>query len=71
MKDFIIPITLYTILREIFRYNMLCKAEGNRLSAIIVVMFFIVLDVSNSIYYGSFNNKIEIIILDTLKYPKS
>ena len=48
MKNIIIPIVLYSILREIFRYNMLCKAEDNKLCTVLVVILFICFDLTNS-----------------------
>lgn len=56
IKDFILPIILYCILREIFRYNMLCKAENNMLCTIFVIILFIMFDISNDIFYSNFNN---------------
>ena len=55
LKDHIIPIILYCILREILRYNMLCKAEGNKIVTVIVVIVFITMDITNSIYFSTFN----------------
>ena len=48
MIDILIPIILYSILREIFRYNMLCKADENTLCTVLVVILFICFDLTNS-----------------------
>ena len=61
VKNFILPIILFCVLREIFRYNMLCKAEGNVLCTILVVILFIVFDISNDIYYSSFKTQYDIL----------
>ena len=61
IKDIILPIILYIILREYLRYNMLCKADGNKICTILVVVFFILLDVSDSYYYTSFKNQYDVL----------
>ena len=48
MKNIILPIILYNILREVFRYNMLCKSDGNKLCTVSVVLLFICFDLTNS-----------------------
>ena len=63
MKDIILPLVLYCIVREIFRYNMLCKADGNKLCTIIVIVLFIMFDITNDIYYTNFISQRE-----TLKF---
>ncbi len=57
-KDIIIPLVLYIILREIFRYNMLLKSDNNMLCTVIVILLFILLDVTNTIYFTNFSTKI-------------
>ena len=47
MTRFVIPVLLYVILREIFRYMMLCKAEGNSLLIIVTTIMFIFLDITS------------------------
>ena len=66
MARFIIPITLFCILREVFRYNMLCKSDGSKLCTIIVVILFILLDLTNSIYYTNLNSKYDVLKLVSL-----
>ena len=60
IKDFIIPIITFCILREFFRYNMLCKADNNRICTVFVVLLFIMFDLSNDIYYSNFNTSYDI-----------
>ena len=61
IRTFILPTIIYCILREILRYNMLSKADQNTFSTIIVIIVFIFLDLTNSIYYATFNSKYEIL----------
>ncbi len=61
IKAFIIPIITYCIIREFLRYNMLCKADGNKLATIVVVAVFIAMDITNSLYFASFQTKYEIL----------
>ncbi len=57
--NFIIPIILYVILREIFRYMIMCKTEGNMLVTIFSVAVFIVLDITSLVYFVDFSNNIQ------------
>ncbi|MBQ6477616.1 MAG: signal peptidase I [Bacilli bacterium] len=59
--NIIIPITLYIILREILRYNMLCKADGNKNLTILVVILFILFDIFNSYHFTKFSNQYELL----------
>ena len=56
MIDFIIPITLTCIFLEVFRYNMLCKAEGNILCTIVVTLLIITFHLTNPYYYANLNS---------------
>ena len=49
--NFIIPTVLYCVFREIFRYNMLCKADGNKLCTVLIVILFILFDITNDLFY--------------------
>ena len=57
----LLPLTLYCILREYFRYNMLCKADGNKLCTILVVITFIFFDVSNDYFSVHFDSNFAIL----------
>lgn len=57
IKDFILPIILYCIIREIFRYNMICKSDGSTFCTIGVLLLFIMFDISNDIFYSNFSTK--------------
>ena len=60
IKDFIIPISIFCILREFFRYNILCKAENNKMCTISVVLLFIMFDISNDIFYSNFDSSYDL-----------
>lgn len=49
MVTFVIPVFLYVVLRELFRYMMLCKAEGSKLVVVVTTIMFIFLDVTSFI----------------------
>ena len=53
LTRFILPTIFYTILREYFRYVSLCKCGNNKFLIIIVVLLFILMDISESFYYTS------------------
>lgn len=59
--QFIIPTILYCILREFFRYNMLCKADGSKISTAFVIVLFILFDMTNSIYFASLKSGYEVL----------
>ena len=61
IKNILIPIILYSILREIIRFNMLSKAEGSKLCTVVVVLVFILLDVSNTFYSTLFNSQYDVL----------
>lgn len=49
LKEFIIPTTFYVILREYFRYNIMEKSEGNKITIALSIVLFIWIDVTNAI----------------------
>lgn len=56
LKTFILPLIIYTILKEIFRYNLLRKCEYTKGLTILTIIMFILLDIEastnlNSILY--------------------
>lgn len=57
LVNIIIPLILYIILREYFRYNMLSKADGNLFCTVLVVILFILMDISDSFYYTKFDSQ--------------
>ena len=63
ITNFIIPIILLIILKEILRYMMLKKSEGSRLLYIMSCILFIFIDISNAIYYNSFSSSYNVFLL--------
>ena len=51
IRVIILPIILYCILREVFRYNMLCKADGSKKLTVLVIILFIFFDITNTLYF--------------------
>ena len=61
ITNFIIPIILYVLLKEVFRYNMLQKADGNKLDSVLVVVLFIMIEISNKYSYYEANNQYDML----------
>ena len=61
IKTIIIPLILYIVLREVLRYNMLAKADNNLICTVIVVIMFILLDITNTYHYINFNTRYDIL----------
>ena len=57
---FIVPIILYVIIREIFRYMIMCKSDGNTLVTAVTIIVFILLDITSLVYYVNFTSKVQI-----------
>lgn len=55
-KEFIIPTTLFIILKEFFRYMMYKKCEGSKLLISTLFVLFVFIDVSDAIYYNKFDS---------------
>lgn len=53
---FIIPLIITIILKEFLRYNVIMKSEGNKLLTVVSIILFVLIDITNSIYYVGFNN---------------
>lgn len=66
-KKLILPIICYIILREYLRYMMMRKSDGNILVTIITIIFFIILDLTSSIYFGNFETSYDIFVFTSLK----
>ncbi len=65
---YIVPIVLIVIVKEVLRYMMLKKAEGNKLLVILTCILFIFIDVTNSIYYSNFSSNYETFIFFALTF---
>lgn len=59
---FIIPLIITVILKELIRYNMLRKNENSKKLTISTTILFILLDITNAVYYASFTNSNEIFL---------
>lgn len=60
IRDFLLPIPIYIILREVFRYNLLCKADGNKLCTVLVIILMVLFDITDDFYYTDFSTKYNI-----------
>lgn len=65
-KTFIVPTILTIILKEILRYNMLKKSEENKIFLIVTCVLFILLDISNPLYYANFSTSYDSFIFVSL-----
>lgn len=65
LEKFIIPIILYTFVKEFFRYGILCKSEGNKKLIVYSTVIFIIMDISSAIAVSS-NNLFLLIALSVL-----
>ena len=63
---FIIPVTIIIVLKEYLRYSVIMKSEGSKLVTIITCILFILLDITNAIYYNEFLTKYEVFIFIAL-----
>lgn len=59
---FILPIIITAILSEFLRYQLLRKSEGNVFLIIYTTLIFILISISNSIYYTNFDSIYNIIV---------
>lgn len=53
---FILPTALIIIISEFLRYQLLRKSEGNFKLIVLTTILFILVDVSNAIYFSNFNS---------------
>ncbi len=60
--NIILPIVLTILLSEFFRYQLLRKSEGNLKLIILTTILFILVDVTNSIYFADFTTGYSIIV---------
>lgn len=54
MKTFIIPLVLTILVKEYLRYQMVSKSDGSFILTCTTCMLFILIDVSDPIYYANF-----------------
>jgi len=72
--NYLIPITLNVIFKEILRFNYLVKSDNNKKLIVLCFLIFSFIDLSNSIFYGNFSDIVHIFkffalsILPTITY---
>ena len=66
LKDFIIPAIILVILKEYLRYNILAKADENKIAIITSIILFVFIDISTALYYRQFNTNYNIFIFIAL-----
>ncbi len=54
MVDFIMPVLMYALLKEYFRYMIMCKAEGSKLLFFTTAAMFILFDITSALYFMNF-----------------
>ena len=54
IKTFILPVILITILKEFLRYQMVSKSDGNFILTCMTCILFILVDITDPIYYANF-----------------
>ena len=59
---FIVPTILIIIISEFLRYQLLRKSEGNLKLIVLTTILFILIDVSNAIYFSNFSSGYEMIV---------
>jgi len=68
LKTFMLPLILTIILKEILRYMMLKKCEGNKLLFITTFILFVFLDITEVIYYNDFKSAYNSFIFVALSF---
>ncbi len=63
---FVIPTICFCFLKEFLRYGLMCKVEENNILSITIVMLFIFLDVTISIYHSNFSTNYNIFMFIAL-----
>ena len=64
--DSIIPALMYTVLKEYFRYMIMCKSEGSKLLFITTVVMFVLLDTTTALYYRNFGTNYNVFLFIAL-----
>lgn len=65
---FTLRVTIYVILREILRYQMLNKCEGSKPVTILTIFLFVFLDITNNVFFYTFDGKYNIFIFLALYF---
>ncbi len=59
---FTLRVAIYVTLREILRYQILNKCDGSKTATILTIVLFIVLDITNNLFFYTFDSKYNIFI---------
>ena len=66
LKTFILPISFTIVLKEILRYMIMSKAEGNRLLYVMTWLLFVFLDITVAITASDFSSNYKVFIFIAL-----
>ena len=61
-KNFVIPATLFIVVKEILRNGMIRKASGSKLAIALTIILFVLLDVTNAVYVNKLGSAYSIFI---------
>ena len=61
IKNILLPIILFGILRELLRYNLLKKSDGNLICTVVVIVLMILFDLCDDYFVASFATKYSIL----------
>ena len=62
LTTFILPVILTIVLSEFFRYQLLRKSEGNFKLLVFTTILFILVDITNPIYFADFSSGYSILV---------
>lgn len=62
ISKFVLPTALVIIISEFLRYQLLQKSEGNSKLIVLTTILFILVDISNAIYFADFSSVYMIIV---------
>ena len=65
---FTLRIFIYIVLREFLRYQILNKCEGDKKSNILLLIVFILFDITTNLYFYNFNDKYNIFMFFALYF---
>ena len=57
IKNVLLPLIAFIILRELFRYNLLCKSDGSKICTIVVILLILLFDITSDYGVANFSNK--------------
>jgi len=55
--NFTLRVFIFIILKEFYRYNLLCKSENSKFNIVLSILIFILFDITNNIYSAPLTNK--------------